>query len=167
MAASTLGGWTNENPFLNNNQEVDDLPNGHVDHVVPNQHATNDLTDKIEESHTPVGNPDDETALNSHAVDPVPPFEDPALPLNSRDVCAFIVNKMIGTGIFTTPPTVLLLTRSKGEAIGLWILGFIYTLTRFVRWLQPPPTSLKLTIVVLSQHGPIPRICSKIASHRW
>lgn len=66
-------------------------------------------------------------------IEPIPLGEDPELPLNSRDVCAFIVNKMIGTGIFVQPPAVLLLTRSKGEALGLWVIGFVYTLIRYER----------------------------------
>ena len=63
--------------------------------------------------------------------DQLPTFGDTPRPLNSRDVCAFIVNKMVGTGIYTTPPVVLLLTRSKGEALGLWFVGFVYTLVRY------------------------------------
>jgi hypothetical protein len=63
--------------------------------------------------------------------DQLPTFGDTPRPLNSRDVCSFIVNKMVGTGIYTTPPVVLLLTRSKGEAFGLWIVGFVYTLIRY------------------------------------
>jgi len=61
----------------------------------------------------------------------LPNFRDTPRPLNSRDVCSFIVNKMVGTGIYTTPPVVLLLTRSKGEALGLWFVGFVYTLIRY------------------------------------
>lgn len=61
----------------------------------------------------------------------LPTFWDTPRPLNSRDVCSFIVNKMVGTGIYTTPPVVLLLTRSKGEALGLWFVGFGYTLIRY------------------------------------
>lgn len=61
----------------------------------------------------------------------LPTFGDAPRPLNSRDVCSFIVNKMVGTGIYTTPPVVLLLTRSKGEALGLWFVGFLYTLVRY------------------------------------
>jgi hypothetical protein len=53
-------------------------------------------------------------------------------PLNWKDVAALIMNKMIGTGIYTNPPMVLLLTRSKGEALGLWFAGFVYTLIRYV-----------------------------------
>lgn len=68
-----------------------------------------------------------------HRAQPVSPVEvesreDPTLPLNARDVGAFIVNKMIGTGIFIQPPAVLLLTQSKVEALFLWVLGFLYTL---------------------------------------
>jgi hypothetical protein len=61
-------------------------------------------------------------------VSPVESIKDPTLPLNARDVGAFIVNKMIGTGIFIQPPAVLLLTQSKVEALFLWVLGFLYTL---------------------------------------
>lgn len=61
----------------------------------------------------------------------LPTFRDTPRPLNSRDVCSFIINKMVGTGIYTTPPVVLLLTRSKAEALGLWFVGFVYTLIRY------------------------------------
>lgn len=57
---------------------------------------------------------------------------DPLHPLNWRDVCAFIVNKMVGTGIFIQPPAVLLLTGSKAAALALWFAGFIYTLAASV-----------------------------------
>jgi hypothetical protein len=63
--------------------------------------------------------------------DQLPTFGDTPRPLNSRDVCSFIVNKMVGTGIYTTPPVVLLLTKSKGEALSLWFVGFVYTLIRY------------------------------------
>ncbi|OBT52025.1 hypothetical protein VE04_06969, partial [Pseudogymnoascus sp. 24MN13] len=66
----------------------------------------------------------------------LPTFGDTPRPLNSRDVCAFIVNKMVGTGIYTTPPVVLLLTRSKGEALGLWFIGFVYTLISMTIYLE-------------------------------
>jgi hypothetical protein len=69
-------------------------------------------------------------------IEPIPPGEDPELPLNSRDVCAFIVNKMIGTGIFVQPPIVLLLTGSKKEALGLWIIGFIYTIISMLLYIE-------------------------------
>jgi hypothetical protein len=47
------------------------------------------------------------------------------------DVAALIINKMIGTGIFTGPFTVLQFTHNKSVAIGLWVLGFGYTILRY------------------------------------
>ena len=46
------------------------------------------------------------------------------------DVSALIINKMIGTGIFTGPPTILLYTGNKNSALLLWAGGFAYTLIR-------------------------------------
>jgi len=42
--------------------------------------------------------------------------------------CSLIVNKMIGTGIFTTPATVLFLTGNAQLSLGLWAVGFFYTI---------------------------------------
>lgn len=93
-------------------------------------------------------------------IDPVEPGNDPTLPLNSRDVCSFIINKMIGTGIFLTPPAVLLLTGSKGEALGLWILGFAYTLVATLIYLEfsrkLPHTGGEL--IYLDEALPAPRL---------
>ena len=49
------------------------------------------------------------------------------------DVAALIINKMIGTGIFSGPPTVLLYTGKKSTALWLWAAGFVYTLIRYAR----------------------------------
>jgi len=38
---------------------------------------------------------------------------------------------MIGTDIFSGPPTVLLYTRKKSTALWLWAAGFVYTLIRY------------------------------------
>ena len=38
---------------------------------------------------------------------------------------------MIGTGIFSGPPTVLLYTGKKSTALWLWAAGFVYTLIRY------------------------------------
>ncbi|KAF2474440.1 uncharacterized protein BDR25DRAFT_122014 [Lindgomyces ingoldianus] len=43
------------------------------------------------------------------------------------DVAALILNKMVGTGIFTTPGTVLAFTRSKGISVGLWAVGGLWS----------------------------------------
>jgi hypothetical protein len=125
-----LTGWTAGEPSL------DRVAVDHIDQGVPSQPAMDDIAGSSQFGNRETnGDANGEAALNlaqMQVIERVLPFEDPAFPLNSRDVCAFIVNKMIGTGIFTAPPTVLLLTRSKGEALGLWILGFAYTLVRFV-----------------------------------
>jgi hypothetical protein len=63
-------------------------------------------------------------------VESVPAVDLPARPLELWDVASLIINKMIGTGIFTAPPTVLLMTGSPSLAFGLWILGFAYTIVR-------------------------------------
>jgi hypothetical protein len=45
---------------------------------------------------------------------------------------ALMINQMIGTGIFTTPGIVLLLTKSKPIALVLWASGGVYSLLRLV-----------------------------------
>ncbi|CZR51708.1 uncharacterized protein PAC_01585 [Phialocephala subalpina] len=57
-------------------------------------------------------------------------------PLKTFDVFSLIVNKMIGTGIFTAPVQVLLATQSKQLALGLWALGFIYTIMSMFLYLD-------------------------------
>jgi amino acid transporter len=52
------------------------------------------------------------------------------------DVSALIVNKMIGTGIFTGPPTILMYTGKKSTALGLWAAGFAYTLISTFLYLE-------------------------------
>ena len=46
------------------------------------------------------------------------------------DVAALIINKMVGTGIFTGPFAVLRSTNNKTVAVSLWALGFLYTIIR-------------------------------------
>lgn len=58
------------------------------------------------------------------------PVAEPPRPLRWWDVSSLIINKMIGTGIYTSPPAVLVLTGNKREALGLWVTGFAYTLVR-------------------------------------
>lgn len=48
------------------------------------------------------------------------------------DVFSLIVNKMIGTGIYTSPTAVFLLTGNKSLTLGLFVVGFLYCLMRFV-----------------------------------
>ena len=44
------------------------------------------------------------------------------------DVVALNLNSIIGTGIFTTPGLILVLTRSKIMTLALWFVGGIYSL---------------------------------------
>lgn len=50
--------------------------------------------------------------------------------LHALDVACLIINKMVGTGIFAGPFSVLQATNNKRIAIVLWIIGFVYTLLR-------------------------------------
>ena len=54
------------------------------------------------------------------------------------DVAALIINKQIGTGIFTTPGLVLSLTGSKTTSIIMWFCGGIWAFLWFV---APAPIS--------------------------
>lgn len=56
-------------------------------------------------------------------------------PLTWWDVSALNINRMIGTGIFTLPPTILMYTGRKDTALCIWAAGFVYTL---IRYLVPP-----------------------------
>ncbi|KAH7159768.1 hypothetical protein B0J13DRAFT_580965 [Dactylonectria estremocensis] len=56
--------------------------------------------------------------------------------LETFDVFALIVNKMIGTGIYSAPATVFLLTGNKSLTLGLFSIGFIYTLISMVMYLD-------------------------------
>jgi hypothetical protein len=51
-------------------------------------------------------------------------------PLNEISVACLIINKMIGTGIYTTPGIVLLLCGNKVLALFLWIFGGVYSYLR-------------------------------------
>lgn len=48
-------------------------------------------------------------------------------PLGYLDVVAVVFNKMVGTGIFTTPGLVLRSTGSKRTSLILWAAGGLYT----------------------------------------
>lgn len=52
--------------------------------------------------------------------------------LGMFDVAALIINKQIGTGIFTTPGLVLSLTGSKTTSIVMWFCGGIWAFLRYV-----------------------------------
>lgn len=46
--------------------------------------------------------------------------------LTTLEAASLIVNKMIGTGIFTTPGLILALTQSKTLAFSFWVIGGVY-----------------------------------------
>lgn len=101
---------------------------------VPNDaHANGSVVAPAPPPAVELGHRTTSTSNESHPqrdLSPVEPVDLPARPLSRWDVASLIINKMIGTGIFTAPPTVLLMTGSPGLAFGLWILGFAYTIVR-------------------------------------
>ncbi|KAK2599262.1 hypothetical protein N8I77_011032 [Diaporthe amygdali] len=52
------------------------------------------------------------------------------------DVFSLIVNKMIGTGIFTTPASIFLLTGQKSLTLGLWGIGLFYSMVSMALYLD-------------------------------
>lgn len=52
--------------------------------------------------------------------------------LGYMSTAALIINKMIGTGIFSKPSSVLANTGSKGASMFLWVTGGIMTLSGYV-----------------------------------
>ncbi|ORY06761.1 amino acid permease-domain-containing protein [Clohesyomyces aquaticus] len=62
--------------------------------------------------------------------------EVPRRNLTELDVAALILNKMIGTGIFTMPGTVLLYTKSKTLSMALWTVGGVWTCLFLVVYLE-------------------------------
>ncbi|ETS82445.1 hypothetical protein PFICI_04321 [Pestalotiopsis fici W106-1] len=93
------------------------------------------------------GSDDDASAVPSNHAHQLPfdatdaphdadPRVDAPRTLTQRDVAALIINKMIGTGIFTGPYTVLINTQSKSVAMGLWAVGFGYTILSMLMYLE-------------------------------
>ncbi|KAH7142073.1 amino acid permease-domain-containing protein [Dactylonectria macrodidyma] len=56
--------------------------------------------------------------------------------LDAFDVFGLIVNKMIGTGIYSAPASVFLMTGDKKLTLGLFGIGFAYTLISMVIYLD-------------------------------
>ncbi|CAK4033312.1 high-affinity methionine permease [Lecanosticta acicola] len=52
------------------------------------------------------------------------------------DVAALIINKMVGTGIFTGPFATMYYTRSKALTMAFWVIGFLYTLLSMCLYLE-------------------------------
>lgn len=113
------------------------MENGHIHHRPVGRADTNvldDLTARDAFGTWPVQ--EIRQRPGGEDVEYIAPRPDPRVTqmrtLSSWDVAALIVNKMIGTGIFTGPSMVLQLTLNKNVAIGLWILGLLYTILRYV-----------------------------------
>lgn len=68
---------------------------------------------------------------NGNAEDEV--IMHPQKPLGTIDVACLIINKMIGAGIFVSPPVVTSLVGNKVGAIFLWIFGGIFSYIRYVK----------------------------------
>ncbi|OCL12989.1 amino acid transporter [Glonium stellatum] len=84
--------------------------------------------------------------------------------LSVMDVAALIFNKMVGTGIFTTPGAVLALTKSKPISLVLWAVGGMYTLICVFMYLEYG-TSLPFTggeLVYLDEAWPAPGMLSAV-----
>lgn len=60
------------------------------------------------------------------------PGRAPSQTLGAFDIASFNINKMIGTGIFSTPSTILLLTGNKEITLVMWIAGWAYSNLRSV-----------------------------------
>ena len=61
-------------------------------------------------------------------------------PLTTFDVFSFIVNKVVGTGIFTAPPMVLALTGDWRVAITLWAVAFLWSIVTYAQSFYLPMT---------------------------
>lgn len=56
--------------------------------------------------------------------------------LRVHDVAALILNKVVGSGIFTTPGLVLALTKDKTTSIVLWVIGGIHAMLCLTVYLE-------------------------------
>lgn len=56
--------------------------------------------------------------------------------LRVHDVAALILNKVVGTGIFTTPGLVLALTKDKPTSIALWVIGGVHAMLWYLHPIQ-------------------------------
>lgn len=100
------------------------------ENIVPREHGP-----RLDSSHNPAASQNSASAPEDvgYAVEPQPVVyrKETRRDLDWKDVAALIINKMVGTGIFTGPLTVLLATNSKAIALTLWVLGFAYTVLRY------------------------------------
>ncbi|WYZ46034.1 hypothetical protein EsH8_IX_000259 [Colletotrichum jinshuiense] len=117
-----------------------------IDHITDGGYALENLSATQSATSAHLSN---EILFDPHAQRPqpendatftTPNIADPRLntprKLTKWDVAALIVNKMIGTGIFMGPFTVIENTQNKGLVIGFWVIGFFYTIMSLVMYLE-------------------------------
>ncbi len=104
---------------MNSQEQIDleEVPYPHLQHTVTSQHQ--DLDDSAFDTAQ-------QNATTAGMARPL--VLRTAGPLTTFDVFSFIVNKMVGTGIFTAPSIVLALTDDRRIAVSLWALAFLYTI---------------------------------------
>lgn len=76
-------------------------------------------------------------------------------PLDETSVACLIINKMIGTGIYTTPGIILLLCGNKILALILWLCGGIYSYLRLAYSLHAnaPLLTCDFSIYIYLEYG--------------
>ncbi|KAK4175249.1 putative high-affinity methionine permease [Triangularia setosa] len=94
-------------------------------------------------------------------------------PLGVFDIFSLIANKMIGTGIYTAPASVFLLTGSKQLTLGLFGVGFFYSLISTFLYLDFaaafPYTGGELVYIseMTAYSGKNPQAANAAEFHRW
>ena len=111
--------------------QAEQRPSKGLLHVNQNRSATGPQRTELTQS-TETQVIEASTIDGSHRISariPDPDDNDRAiLPILDRwDVAALIINQMVGSGIFTSPPLVLMYTQNKAVAMTFWILGLMYT----------------------------------------
>jgi hypothetical protein len=90
--------------------------------------SNNDRTDSNTSSKASRSTP--RTEFDENRIQLAPPS------LSILDVAALVLNKQIGTGIFSTPGVVLAFTRSKGLGVALWTVGGLWTAVFLLVYLE-------------------------------
>ncbi|KAF5963889.1 alcohol oxidase [Fusarium bulbicola] len=98
--------------------------------------AEEDPTSSVPRDHHAPLPPFDAGPFTARAPRDEEPFEAWEQGLGFFDIFSLIVNKMIGTGIYTSPTAVFLLTGNKSLTLGLFAVGFFYCLMSTAIYLQ-------------------------------
>lgn len=129
--------WTDDTedsilPAIDSDGELRQPNGSYDDNIQPSSQADSQIDPGVRNGGISNGYVAAQNSQPLHEIQEAPSVELPqaSRPLNAKDVGALVLNKMVGSGIFTAPPTVLILTGSAKAAMGLWIGGFFYTLLR-------------------------------------